>query len=233
MGLNIAIIPARAGSKRLPGKNSKLLAGKPLIKWTIDAALESNCFDRVYVSTDSAELAEIAINAGVEVPYMRPEHLATDEATTNDVVTHLVEWVEANIAPVAQVAILQPTSPLRTAKHIKNALALYQQKQASAVISVCELEHPYQYCNKLDASLSLDGFICPENIKRAQELERYYRLNGAIYLFKRNLVGKLSELYNANSFAYIMSSRESLDIDEELDFHFANFLLHQHAKQMC
>lgn len=225
MSLNIAIIPARGGSKRLPNKNIKILAGKPLITWTIKAAIESRCFDHVYVSTDSEEIARVARSVGAEVPFLRPKHLATDEATTNDVVTHLVEWVEVNISPVAQVAILQPTSPLRTATHIQEALILYQKKQANAIISVCELEHPYQYCNKIDASLSLIGFIHPNDSKRTQELEQYYRLNGAIYVFDRVLVGKLSNIYDAKSFAYVMSNRVSVDIDNEFDFDFASFLM--------
>lgn len=225
MSLNIAIIPARGGSKRLPNKNIKILAGKPLITWTIEAAIESRCFDHVYVSTDSEDIARVARSVGAEVPFLRPKHLATDEATTNDVVTHLVEWVEVNISPVAQVAILQPTSPLRTATHIQEALILYQKKQANAIISVCELEHPYQYCNKIDASLSLIGFIHPNDSKRTQELEQYYRLNGAIYVFDRVLVGKLSNIYDAKSFAYVMSNRVSVDIDNEFDFDFASFLM--------
>lgn len=94
MSLNIAIIPARGGSKRLPNKNIMLLADKPLIVWTIEAALDSHCFDHVYVSTDSKDIAIIAKIAGAEVPYLRPASLATDEAATNDVVEHLVGWVK-------------------------------------------------------------------------------------------------------------------------------------------
>ena len=225
MSLNIAIIPARGGSKRLPNKNIMLLADKPLIVWTIEAALDSHCFDHVYVSTDSQDIAIIAQIAGAEVPYLRPDNLATDEAATNDVVEHLVEWVEKNVASVTKVTILQPTSPLRTAFHIKEAFSLYKKKKANAIVSVCELEHPYQFCNKLDPSLSLDNFLNQKNNKRTQELERYYRLNGAIYLFDRGFVGKQSELYGPNSFAYIMNSRDSVDIDNEFDFEFANFLM--------
>ncbi|MBL0509949.1 acylneuraminate cytidylyltransferase family protein [Aeromonas caviae] len=225
MSLNIAIIPARGGSKRLPNKNIMLLADKPLIVWTIEAALDSHCFDHVYVSTDSPDIGIIAKIAGAEVPYLRPDNLATDEAATNDVVDHLVGWVEKNVAPIAKVAILQPTSPLRTAYHIKEAFSLYKKKKANAIVSVCELEHPYQFCNKLDPSLSLDNFLNQKNNKRTQELERYYRLNGAIYLFDREFVGKQSELYGPNSFAYIMNSRDSVDIDNEFDFEFASFLM--------
>ncbi|RSM21312.1 cytidylyltransferase domain-containing protein [Aeromonas salmonicida] len=225
MALKIAIIPARGGSKRLPNKNIMLLANKPLIVWTIEAALDSHCFDHVYVSTDSEDIARVAKGIGAEVPFLRPNNLATDEATTNDVVEHLVKWIEENITSVSQVTILQPTSPLRGAHHIQEAMALYKNKNANAIVSVCELEYPYQYCNTLDSSLSLDGFINPKNHKRTQDLPRYYRLNGAIYVFDRSLVGKQSNLYGFNSFAYLMNTRDSVDIDNEFDFNYASFLI--------
>ena len=118
--MKIAIIPARGGSKRLPGKNIKLLGGKPLIAWTIEAAIKSNIFDHIFVSTDSEEIASVSRDYGAKVPFLRPAELASDTATTNDVVTHLVEWFEKEYnKEVTTVAILQPTSPLRNAQHIQ------------------------------------------------------------------------------------------------------------------
>ena len=124
MNLNIAIIPARGGSKRLPNKNKLPLAGKPLITWTIEAALESQLFDLVLVSTDSQDIANISANSGAIVPFLRPAELATDTATTNDVISHMVKWVESKYREVARVTLLQPTSPLRNANHIKEAMDL-------------------------------------------------------------------------------------------------------------
>jgi len=142
----IAIIPARGGSKRLPGKNIKLLADKPLIAWTIEAALESKVFDHVFVSTDCDEIAQVAKTFGAEVPFLRPAEIATDTATTNDVVTHLVEWFEKEYnRAVTTVAILQPTSPLRNAKNVQEAFALMGNEDTKAVVSVCELEYPIQF----------------------------------------------------------------------------------------
>lgn len=222
--MKIAIIPARGGSKRLPGKNIKLLAGKPMIAWTIEAAIESQVFDHIFVSTDDQEIAEISKRYGAEVPFLRPVELATDEATTNDVVTHLVEWYETEYGKqVSTVAILQPTSPLRNAQHIKEAMQLMREKSAKAVVSVCELEYPIQFCNQLGPGGSMDGFIKTENIKRTQDLKPYYKLNGAIYIFKKKYVGNLHELYSKGTYAYKMKAGNSIDVDTLKDFKWAEF----------
>lgn len=222
--MKIAIIPARGGSKRLPGKNIKLLGDKPLIAWTIEAAIKSNVFDHVFVSTDSEEIASVSRDYGAKVPFLRPAELSSDTATTNDVVTHLVEWFEEEYnKEVTRVAILQPTSPLRNAQHIQEAFKVMEIKRAKAVVSVCELEYPIQYCNKLGSDGSMDGFINKENNKRTQDLEPYYRLNGAIYIFDREYVGRISELYSVGTFAYVMDSFHSIDIDTQEDFHLAKY----------
>ncbi|MEL6090286.1 cytidylyltransferase domain-containing protein [Plesiomonas shigelloides] len=231
MPLNIAIIPARGGSKRLPGKNIKPLAGKPLINWTTQAAISSGVFDMVIVSTDSQSIADAAMqDIGVTFPGLRPPELASDSATTNDVISHVVKWVESNYEQVNMVAILQPTSPLRTAQHIKEAVALYRVKEATAVVSVCEIEHPVQYCNRLPADNSLAGFITPAANKRSQDLEPYYRVNGAIYIFDRKHVGELSGIYCNDSYAYLMDKTTSVDIDDEFDFKLAEYILHNYKQ---
>lgn len=223
--MNIAIIPARGGSKRLPNKNILPLADKPLIAWTVEAALQSQLFDLVLVSTDSGMIADASVNAGATVPFLRPAELATDTATTNDVVTHMVKWVELQYGAVQRVALLQPTSPLRNALHIQEAMALYDDKSASAVISVCELDHPIQYCNRLPTDHCLDGFISTAANMRSQEFEPFYRINGAIYLFDRKHVGELSGIYCDSAFAYIMSKQYSIDIDDAFDFKLATALI--------
>lgn len=227
MALSIAIIPARGGSKRLPNKNILPLVGKPLIRWTTQAALASGEFDMVLVSTDSQAIADIAMqDSDVIFPGLRPVELASDTATTNDVISHVVQWVEENYAMVDMVAVLQPTSPLRTAQHIKEAVELYKNKKATAVVSVCEMEHPVQYCNRLPKDNSLNGFITPSVNKRSQDLEPFYRLNGAIYLFDRQLVGNLSGIYCEDSYAYLMDKKSSVDIDDEFDFLLAEAIEH-------
>lgn len=222
--MNIAIIPARGGSKRLPGKNIKLLHGKPLICWTIEAALKSKIFDKVIVSTDSQEIADIAEKAGAFVPGLRPREFSDDLATTDSVILYTVELLESLLnKKVNCITLLQPTSPLRNCTHIQDAYNLFLNKNATSVISVCKVEHPVQYCNKLPSDRSMNEFIPKNNLKRSQDLEPYFRINGAIYIFKRVFVGDLIGIYNENSFAYEMSSYESVDIDEAIDFDLAEF----------
>lgn len=224
--MKIAIIPARGGSKRLPGKNIKLLGGKPLIAWTIEAAIKSNVFDHVFVSTDNEEIASVSRDYGAKVPFLRPAELSSDTATTNDVVTHLISWFEKEYSQeVSNIAILQPTSPLRNAQHIQEAFKVMEMKRAKAVVSVCELEHPIQFCNQLGVDGSMDGFIELGDMKRTQDLEPYYRLNGAIYFLSREYANRLSELYSEGTYSYIMGLKSSIDIDVDLDFKFAEFFI--------
>lgn len=222
--MKIAIIPARGGSKRLPGKNTKLLGDKPLIAWTIEAAIESNVFDHVFVSTDSQEIADISKQYGAEVPFLRPEQLASDTATTNDVITHLVDWFESEFnQPTSLIAVLQPTSPFRNAKHIIEAIEEMNDKSAKAIISVCQLEHPIQFCNQLGSDGSMADFINFKNMKRTQDLKPTYRLNGALYIFDRDYVGRMQDLYSEGTYAYIMSTKLSIDIDTQEDFDLAEY----------
>lgn len=225
MELKVAIIPARAGSKRLPGKNVKMLAGKPMIAWTIESALNSQCFDSVIVSTDSQQIAEIAIAAGADVPYLRPAELATDTATTDNVIADVVQFLEKT-KKIKTVCLLQPTSPLRGAMHIKEAMERYRSTQAEAIVSVCEVDHPLQLCNYLPEDQSLNGFFSAQYGTRSQDMPKAYRINGAIYIFDRKYVGKLLDIYKSKSFAYVMDKKSSVDIDDIVDFTFAEALLH-------
>lgn len=223
--MKIAIIPARSGSKRLPGKNIKMLSGKPLIAWSIAAALDSNLFDLVLVSTDCMEISCIAEQYGATVPCLRPAILASDTATTNDVISHMVAVVEDYWGKVNNITLLQPTSPLRKASNIVEAHELYEKMVASSVISVCQMEYPFQLCNKLPVDHSMSGFLMKKDNVRSQELEPCYRINGAIYVFDRKFVGALTEIYGDNSYAYIMRQDESIDIDTSLDFDIAEVIM--------
>lgn len=212
----LGIIPARGGSKRLPRKNVLELAGKPLIGWTIEAAQQSNYIDDIFVSTDCEEISAIATKFNVHVPELRPSSLATDEATTKDVILYTLEKFgkDADI-----VLILQPTSPLREAKQIDEAIKLYEEKQAFSVVSVTPCEHPPMWSNHLPSNHSLKGFIRPEANCRSQELSEMYRLNGAIYTYNaKALLRDQSMDFKDDSFAYIMPQDRSIDIDSQLDF---------------
>jgi len=224
--VRIAIIPARKGSKRLVNKNIKVLQNKPLIAWTIEAALESECFDRVFVTTDCEKIASISKKCGAEVPFLRSDYLATDTSTSVDVISNFItQLFERNIVNQLDiVGLLQPTSPLRNGKHISNAFSMMESRKADAVVSVCEVDHPPELSNFLDDSLSMNGFIKKGNIKRTQDYKTSYRLNGAIYLFNQKYFKSL-DFYQENTFAYIMDRGVSVDIDTLEDFMLAEVLL--------
>ncbi len=228
----IAIIPARGGSKRLPGKNLMMIAGKPLIGWTIEAAIESDIFSRVVVTTDSWEIAVVAAQFGAEVPFMRPEELALDETPSGEVLIHAVnELTTGKETPWTHIACLQPTSPLRTALNIREAAQQLEEKQADAVISVCRSEHSPLWSNTLPENLSLSDFI-PEHILKtpSQQLPAYYRLNGAIYFCSiPRLIGERTLFLKTNAYAYLMSRKDSIDIDDQVDFDLAAIYLNQRS----
>jgi len=220
----IAIIPARGGSKRLPGKNLLALAGKPLIAWTIEAAIGSGIFDRVVVSTDDQQIAKVATQYGAEVPFLRPAGLATDTTPTIDVLIHAIQELSVNDRiRWSHLACLQPTSPLRTADNIRQAAELLEAKSADAVISVCQTEHSPLWANTLPENLSLTGFI-PEQVQKtpSQQLPVYYRLNGAIYFCQiERMLNEQTLFLPTSAFAYVMSREDSIDVDDPIDFELA------------
>ncbi|OBT10102.1 CMP-N-acetlyneuraminic acid synthetase [Vibrio sp. UCD-FRSSP16_10] len=219
----VALIPARGGSKRLPRKNILPLAGKPLISWTIEAASTCLYIDEVIVSTDDQEIMNVAVDCGAKVPELRPESLSSDQAKTEDVVLYTLD----KFAQDADILVLlQPTSPLRQAKHIEQALDLFKDKDAFSIVSVTACEHSPLWSNILPEDHCLGRFISDNANKRSQELDDYYRLNGAIYIFDVSSLKRLKKLaYTDNSYAYIMSNKHSIDIDTQLDFDFASFIL--------
>lgn len=223
----LAIIPARAGSKRLPGKNIKNLCGKPLIQWTIDAALAVPEITEVMVSTDAEEIATISDACGAKVPFLRPVSLASDVSSTVDVIKSVIEYYKNEGKEFDFVLLLQPTSPLRGSAQIKEAIALLKEKKADSIVSVCPTEHSPLWANTLDETQSMDAFI-PDELKtvRSQDLPEYYRLNGAIYLTRvSRFLDEGTMFLSSNTFAYIMDSKSSVDIDEELDFMLAETII--------
>lgn len=219
----MAIIPARGGSKRLPNKNILPINGAPLINWTIEAAKKSKYIDKVVVSTDSLEIANISRQSSVQVPELRPVELSTDQATTEDVVFYTIGKYGKG-ADI--IVILQPTSPLRDSKHIDNALELLFEKNGTAVVSVTECEHSPLWANTLPNNGNMADFLRVSSTINSQGLETYYRLNGAIYIYKvKELMDSKSMVYNDSTYAYEMPQTDSVDIDNKLDFEWAEFLL--------
>ncbi len=216
----IAIITARSGSKGLKDKNIKILNGKPLIAYTIEAAMSSGCFDCVHVSTDSLEYAEIAKQYGAEVPFLREKNLASDTASSWDVMRSVIEKYACMGQDFKCAMLLQPTSPLRTAEDIQNAFVLLNEKNAEAVIGVCEIEHSPLWCNVLQEDGNMKGFLKTEYRVPRQQLPVYYRINGAIYLVNTDFLMKHGNVFDKDSYAYIMPKERSVDIDSMVDFLF-------------
>jgi CMP-N,N'-diacetyllegionaminic acid synthase len=220
----IAIIPARGGSKGLPGKNIKELYGKPLIAYTIEAALNSKVISRVILSTDDEDIARIGKEYGAELPFMRPKNLASDNAKAIDVYLNTLNGLEKTEGKdIDEFIVLQPTSPLRTAKDIDQAYKLFKEKRADSVISFCRELQPISWHKYVDES----GCLIPifkNTIRNRQEEKPSYFPNGAIYIFKKWLIEK-RKYYSKNTFAYIMPRTRSVDIDSLEDFQYAEFLM--------
>ncbi|WP_411169873.1 cytidylyltransferase domain-containing protein [Clostridium sp. MB05] len=221
----LAIIPARSGSKGLIDKNIKLLNGKPLIAYTIEAAIESEVCTDIIVSTDSLEYAEIAKKYRAEVPFLRPKELSADNSATEDVIIFTLNKLKDMNKIYDYFLVLQPTSPLRLSSDIRDSIRMLIDEDLNSIVSVCEEEHSPLLCNKLDESLSLNGFIKKENNKRRQDLNKYYRINGAIYATKTNHYIETRDFYGDLSKAYIMNNLHSIDIDTNFDFRIAEYIL--------
>lgn len=219
----LAIIPARGGSRGILRKNIRLLAGKPLVAYTIEAALHSRLINRVVVSTEDEEIAEIAKKYGAEI-IERPEELARDESPTIDAIKHVIETLREkdNYNPDI-IVLLQPTTPLRIVEDINNAVELFLNNDCESVVSVCET-NPYLSLtikNKyIEPIFGWDYFY-----KRRQDLPNSYSLNGAIYITAIENLNKYNSFLNNKTVAYVMLYERSIDIDEEIDFKLAEFFL--------
>ena len=221
----IAIIPARSGSKGVEDKNIRELCGKPLMAYTIEAAIKSGMFAEVMVSTDSEKYAEIAKKYGAKVPFLRNQETASDTASSWDVVYEVLKRYEVMGKEYEFFMLLQPTSPLRNENDIQGAVFEFKKKNANTIVSVCETEHSPIYANVLPDSLSMDDFFGNYKWARRQDLPKYYRLNGAIYMSNTAFFMKYMDIYKDKCFAYIMDNTRSIDIDTELDYLYTETIL--------
>lgn len=220
----LAIIPARAGSKRLPQKNMRALCGKPLIQWSIEAAKESQYIDDIIVSSDDEAILQLAQTMSVNA-LLRPSELAKDNSTTIETIEHVLQHCKT----YDYIVLLQPTSPLRKATHIDEAIEYLHEKKADAIISVAPSSHNPLWSNTLPEDNNMSSFLKEElKNKRSQDLPTYYQLNGAIYICKTSrLLQEKTLFFKDNIYAFIMDKRSSVDIDEELDFLYAQTILEQ------
>lgn len=220
----LAIIPARSGSKGLPGKNIKLLNGKPLIAYTIEAALLSTEVSKVIISTDSPVIAKIAMEYGAECPFLRPDYLASDNSKAIDVYLYTLEELNRREGRnIDEFIVLQPTSPLRSAKDIDDAIQIFNSKKADSVVSYCKEAHPIKWHKFLTNEGKFENLFDDTIDNRQNERPTYYP-NGSIYVFKTSTL-KRGIYYGENSYAYIMDRTRSIDIDDIYDFNYAEFLL--------
>lgn len=218
---SIAVIAARSGSKGLPDKNIRELCGKPLLAYSIECALQSGQFDKVFVSTDSGKYAEIAEKFGADASFLRTEATSGDAAGSWDVVKEVIYRFEQMGEFFDRIMLLQPTSPLRNITDIRNSFALMEEKGANSVVAVCEMEHSPLWSNTLGEDLCMDNFRRENYCEvRRQDLPKYYRINGAIYLVNREELEQ-PEMLRHKCYAYIMPPERSIDIDTELDFKIA------------
>lgn len=223
---NLAIIPARSGSKGLKDKNIKPLNDKPLIAYTIEAAKKSKLFDEIFVSTDSQKYAKIASEWGANVPFLRNTELSSDTASSWDVVKDVIINYQKKGVNFDTIALLQPTSPLRTSEDIINGYKMMEKKKAKVIVSVCEVDHSPLWCNVLPIDNSLENFLDEDLIKMPrQKLPTYYRINGALYIAEIKYLMSTDNIYKEDCYATIMPKEHSIDIDDITDFKIAQLFI--------
>ncbi len=228
----LAIIPARGGSKGLPGKNIKEMLGKPLIAWTIEQGLNSKYIDKLIVSTDDQNIAEISKKYGAVVPFIRPFGLAKDDTKTIDVIFHALDFFERENSIFDILILLEPTSPLRESKDIDNALEkLFYTSKAESIVGVSKVEgaHP-DFLVKLES-----GFLRPYknkdfNVMRRQDIEDLFFYEGSLYISYITSLKKRKNFYHEKTLGYIMPKWKSYEVDDLSDFIIIEALLRAHKE---
>ena len=223
---NIAIIPARGRSESVLNKNIKILGDKPLITYTIETALKCKSIDRVIVSTDSEEIAEISKKNGAEVPFLRTGELALNTTPMLPVLRHAVEWLEKNEnEEIKNVILLDPTAPLRKVSDIEDCIEMLENENADSAVTVCEAEHnPYFVMREIKEDRLVPLLKTEKPIYRRQDSPKVYRINAAVYAIKRDILME-SGIFTENTKAVIMPQDRSIHIDSLMDFKIAELLL--------
>ena len=222
---NIAIIPARSGSKGIKDKNIKLMNGKPLLAYSIEAAKESGVFDEIMVSTDSQKYADIAIQYGANVPFLRSEENSSDNSGSWEAVLEVLSNYRDMGRSFDAICLLQPTSPLRTGNDIAEAYRTFRENDVNALTSVCEVDHPPMWMMTLGKDKMLTEFKKRSDDAPRQALDTYYRLNGAIYIRQIEYSADEICLKDDKEIAYIMDKKRSVDIDDAFDFAISEYLI--------
>jgi len=218
----LGLIPARGGSKGIPGKNSKMLGGKPLIQYSIDAALACTRIERVVVSTDSEAIASISKAAGAEVPFLRPAELASDQSPTIDTIIHALRFFQDGGTHFDAVCLLQPTCPFRSAEEIDEALQRFQNQEADSLVSVREVPHQYNPHWVFEAD-EQSGFLKiatgeKQIIPRRQALPKAYHRDGSIYITRASVLLEQNSLYGEKMSFWLQSNPVHVNIDTPEDW---------------
>ena len=220
----LGLIPARGGSKGIPGKNIKPLGGKPLIGYTFESAAESQRLSRRILTTDSQEIADVGERYGIEVPFLRPAELADDNASAHDYILHCLDFLEESEGYCPElVVLLQPTCPLRSGADIDACVDLLAGSDADSVVSVATL--PPQYHPNWQFTVSQDGLLCPftggswEGLATArQHFDLTYTRNGGVYTFRSKMFRNMNNIYGHKVLAYVMPEEHSVNIDDMNDW---------------
>lgn len=224
----VGLVPARGGSKRIPGKNLAMCGGAPLLSHTADAALASKRLAETYVSTDDSEIAQFAKAAGLSVPFMRPAQLADDSADMASVLNHFLDWLEESETPCDAIVLLQPTSPLRTHMHIDSAIDRFidcpEAESLVSVSRVSHIHHPYKLQVEKDGYLEPFSKGTPQGPDSSNFPPVFFR-NGPAILIMRPENIRQGSLYHQPCLPYEMPMKDSVDIDTPYDLLLADFLL--------
>jgi len=223
----LAIIPARSGSKGVPDKNIRNLNGKPLIAYTIKAAIDSGMMDAVVVSTDCEKYASVARDYGATVPFLRPTSIAGDFALASEYILHTIEGLKELGQTFDYFVLLQPTSPLRKPEHITDGIQMIVDEGLDSVVAFSEAEHPPSYYHPLADDLRLGSLSVKESNR--QEHQQYYRINGMLYVSKCEAYQKNPTFYGSKGKALVIDNTYALDIDNEYDFALAEFMIKRYG----
>ena len=218
----LAIIPARGGSKGIPRKNIKILAGKPLIAWTIEEAKNSKYIDRLILSSEDEEIVQVAKEWGCEVPFIRPKELAQDDTPGVEPVIHAINTLPEKYD---YVCLLQPTSPLRKVEDIDGCIEKCISMNGISCVSVSEVDkHPY-WMYEMGKNEELISLFPQKNITRRQDLSKIYALNGAVYVSTSHQIIEQKKIIVNKTLGYVMDKQSSIDIDDGNDFNYCNQIL--------
>lgn len=232
----LGVIPARGGSKGVPRKNIRLLCGKPLLQYTAESALTARHLSRVILSSDDEEVARVGEQCGLQVPFLRPAHLAQDDTPMLPVIQHALNWFEARGEGFTAVCLLQPTNPLRRAEDIDGCIEMLQRENADAVMTILPVPDKYNphwvYFRQENGSLRLSTGES-EPIPRRQCLPAAYHRDGSVYVARTDVVTSGKSLYGSRVLGYLLNSDRSVNIDNFVDWRRAETLIAQSAQRLA